>query len=240
VQLFPAVDIQGGKAVRLRGGDFSRSTVFADDPVAAAKTWEQAGASAVHVVDLDAARSGALVNFTAVRTIAGELSIPVQYGGGVRDEDTLERVMHSGLRWIVLGTAAITNESLLEAAVEKLGDRLTVGVDCVDGMVATHGWRQRSQVSASTFVSYLEERGVSRIVFTDIATDGMMHGPNLPALLALAERTRLEVVQSGGISTLEDLCRLRSVAPANVVGVIVGRALYEGAFTVAQAVDVLA
>jgi phosphoribosylformimino-5-aminoimidazole carboxamide ribotide isomerase len=240
VQLFPAVDIQNGKAVRLRGGDFSRATVFDDDPLAAARAWHEQGATALHVVDLDAARTGGLINFALVSALAAQLPVPVQYGGGVRDLDAMERVASSQVRWIVLGTAALTGETLLEAAVERLGERLTVGVDCSDGMVATHGWRQRSQMSATAFVSYLEGIGARRIVFTDIATDGMMRGPNLTALVALAERTSLEVVQSGGISTLDDLRRLRSVAPPNVVGVIVGRALYEGAFTLKEALETVA
>lgn len=240
MQLFPAVDIQNGRAVRLRGGDFARATVFHDDPLAAARTWHEMGATALHVVDLDAARTGGLINFALVSAIAAEMPIPVQYGGGVRDLESMERVAHCQVRWIVIGTAAITAESLLETAVERLGERLTVGVDCSDGMVATHGWRQRSEMSAGSFVSHLESIGVRRIVFTDIATDGMMRGPNLTALVAVAERTTLEVVQSGGITTLDDLRRLRSVAPPNVVGVIVGRALYEGSFTVREAIEALA
>ena len=240
MQLLPAVDIQGGRAVRLRGGDFARSTVFSEDPVATARGWFEGGAQALHVVDLDAARTGALVNFADVRAIASELSIPVQYGGGVRDADNLARVARSNLRWIVLGTAAATAEHLLEAALELLGDRLTVGVDCDKGMVATHGWQRRSEMTATTFVARLQELGVRRVVFTDIATDGMMQGPNLPSLVEFATHTTLDVVQSGGISTLDDLRRLRAAAPANVVGVIVGRALYEGAFTIAEALEVLA
>ena len=240
MQLFPAVDIQNGRAVRLRGGDFSRATVFDDDPMAAARAWHEQGATALHVVDLDAARTGGLINFALVSSIAAELPIPVQYGGGVRNLDSMERVAGSQVRWIVLGTAALTGEGLLETAVARLGKRLIVGVDCADGWVATHGWLQRSQMSANVFVSHLEDVGVRRIVFTDIATDGMMRGPNLPALVALAERTSLEVVQSGGITTLDDLRRLREVAPANVVGVIVGRALYEGAFTMREALETLA
>ena len=240
MQLFPAVDIQNGRAVRLRGGDFARATVFDDDPIAAARGWHEMGATALHVVDLDAARTGGLINFALVAAIAAELPIPVEYGGGVRDLDSMERVASSQIEWIVLGTAALTSERLLETAVERLGERLTVGVDCADGMVATHGWKQRSQMSATSFVSHLETIGVRRIVFTDILTDGMMRGPNLTALVALAERTSLRVVQSGGISTLDDLRRLRAVAPPNVVGVIVGRALYDGAFSIQDALEALA
>jgi len=239
VILFPAVDIQGGRVVRLRGGDFSRSTVFSEDPLDMAQQWEDLGAEALHVVDLDAARSGEPVNFALVKTIAGALSIPVQYGGGVRSFEALERAAASDLRWIVIGTAAITQQELLASAVEDLGERLVVGVDCSDGMVATHGWHERSQMSAAPFIDNLEAQGVRRIVFTDIATDGMMRGPNLEALARLAERTALEIIQSGGITSLDDLRRLAAMATDNVVGTIVGRALYEGAFTLPQALAAL-
>jgi phosphoribosylformimino-5-aminoimidazole carboxamide ribotide isomerase len=237
--LYPAIDIQEGRVVRLRRGDFARSTVFDDDPVAMARHWESLGATALHVVDLDAARTGAPVNFAIVQRIVAELSIPVQYGGGVRSAASLSRVAAGDVRWVVMGTAAVTQTDLLEAAVDELGDRLVVGVDCSDGMVATHGWHERTAMPASRFVAQLERLGVRRIVFTDIATDGMMQGPNVPALLDLAGRTALEIVQSGGITALDDVRRLAAEAPPNVVGVIVGRALYEGAFTLPEALDVL-
>ncbi len=237
--LFPAIDIQGGKVVRLRGGDFARCTVFSDDPLDMAQHWEALGAEALHVVDLDAARTGEPVNFALVQAIAGALSIPVQCGGGFRSGEALRRAAACDLRGIVKGTAALTGGDLLEEAVQLLGDRLVVGVDCSDGMVATHGWRERTQMPAARFVAQLERSGVRRIVFTDIATDGMMHGPNYPALVQIAEGTSMDVVQSGGISTLDDVRQLRAVASANVVGAIVGRALYDGAFTLAQALAVL-
>jgi phosphoribosylformimino-5-aminoimidazole carboxamide ribotide isomerase len=239
VILFPAVDIQDGKVVRLRGGDFARSTVFGEDPLDMARHWQQEGAQALHVVDLDAARTGEPVNFALAQAIAGALRIPVQFGGGVRTADAIERAAASNLRWIVMGTAAITHEHLLEQAVTTLGDRLVVGVDCIGGNVATHGWMERTQMSAGRFVNRLQQAGVGRIVFTDVATDGMMRGPNLPALVELARGTTLEIVQSGGVTTLDDLRRLVELAPPNVVGVIVGRALYDGAFVVRQARDVL-
>lgn len=240
MELYPAVDIQGGQAVRLRRGDFSRSTVFGEDPLETARGWQAEGATALHVVDLDAARTGRLVNFALVEAIAAELAIPVEYGGGVRSMEALERVAASDLRWIVIGTAAVTGGGLLERAVECLGERLVVGVDCDAGMVSTHGWQQRSQMSARRFLAGLAESGVRRVVYTDIATDGMMLGPNLAGLAELAGETTLEVIQSGGISSLDDLRRLRAMAPPNVVGVIVGRAFYDGAFTVAEALEVLA
>lgn len=237
--LFPAIDIQAGRVVRLRGGDFARSTVFGEDPIDMARQWEELGAEALHVVDLDAARSGEPVNSALVQAIVGTVSIPVQYGGGIRSPLALERAAASGLRWIVIGTAAVTGLDLLSLAVRRLGERLVVGVDCCDGTVATHGWCERSQMTAPRFIARLEEQGVRRAVFTDIATDGMMRGPNLGALADIAGRTTLEIVQSGGISELDDLRRLATSAPANVVGTIVGRALYEGAFTLPQALAAL-
>ncbi|HMK92348.1 MAG TPA: 1-(5-phosphoribosyl)-5-[(5-phosphoribosylamino)methylideneamino]imidazole-4-carboxamide isomerase [Thermoleophilia bacterium] len=238
--LFPAVDIQGGRAVRLRQGDFDRATVFDDDPEAAARAWRDQGAQALHLVDLDGARSGRLVNFELVERVAAELDVPVQFGGGVRERDALARVAASAVRWVVLGTAAVTSSDLLDAAVETLGERLVVGVDCADGLIATHGWQRRSTMSAARFVHELGRLGVRRIVYTDVSRDGMLGGPDLAGLVQLAAATPLELVASGGISTLSDLRLLRRRAPANVVGAIVGRALYEGAFTVPEALEALA
>ena len=238
--LYPAVDIQGGRAVRLRQGDFERVTVFGDDPEAVARRWCDAGATALHLVDLDGARTGRLVNIELVERVAASLDVPVQFGGGVRDRDALARVAASPLRWIVLGTAAVTSADLLDAALDALGERLVVGVDCADGFVATHGWQERSTMSATRFLHELERRGVRRVVYTDVSRDGMLGGPDLAGLVELAGQTSLELVASGGVSTLADLRLLRRRAPANVVGVIVGRALYEGAFTIADALEALA
>lgn len=238
--LYPAIDIQEGRVVRLRRGDFAQSTVFDDDPLEMARRWEALGATALHVVDLDAARTGSPVNFAIVQAIAHEVTVPVQYGGGVRSPASLAQVAAGDVRWIVMGTAAVTQTDLLERALAELGDRLVVGVDCSDGMVATHGWHERSEMPAARFLGRLEESGVRRIVFTDIATDGMMRGPNLPALFELAGRTGMEIVQSGGITVLDDLRRLAADAPSNVIGAIVGRALYEGAFTLPEALEALA
>ena len=238
--LFPAIDIQGSKVVRLRRGDFTQSTVFSDDPVDMAKQWEGLGARAIHVVDLDGARTGDLVNIDLVEAIAGSVSVPIQFGGGVRSLAALDRVAATKVRWCVLGTAAVTRADVLEAAVTALGDRLVVGVDCQDGVVATHGWGERSEMRASRFVAELEGRGVQRILHTDIDTDGMMKGPNLRALVDLAGRTSLEIIQSGGITRLDDLRDLAALGLRNLVGTIVGRALYEGAFTLEEAQAALA
>jgi phosphoribosylformimino-5-aminoimidazole carboxamide ribotide isomerase len=238
--VFPAVDIQAGKAVRLRRGDFEDVTVFSDDPVELARYWQDQGAEALHVIDLDAARTGELTNFAIVENIVKALDIPVQYGGGVRSQKALALTAGIGVHWVVMGTAAVTALDLLDDAVNWLGDRLVVGLDCTDGMVATHGWQERSQMSAIRFAKVLAEHGVQRVVYTDTARDGMLGGPNLPGLADLAEVSRLEIILSGGIALLDDLRRLRKLGAEKVVGVIVGRALYEKSFSLAAAQAVFA
>jgi phosphoribosylformimino-5-aminoimidazole carboxamide ribotide isomerase len=236
--VYPAVDIQGGKAVRLRRGDFDDVTVFSDDPVELARFWQEQGAEALHVIDLDAARSGELTNFKIVEDIVKALDVPVQYGGGIRTPKSLAYMAGIGVHWVVMGTAAVTALGLLDDAVDWLGERLVVGLDCTDGMVATHGWQQRSQMSAVRMVKLLAEHGVTRMVYTDTARDGMLGGPNLPGLKDLAEVAELEIILSGGIGLLDDLKRLKRLDADKVVGVIVGRALYEKAFTLPQATAV--
>jgi phosphoribosylformimino-5-aminoimidazole carboxamide ribotide isomerase len=238
--LFPAVDIQSGKAVRLRRGDFDDVTVFSDDPVALARQWQEQGAEALHVVDLDAARTGELTNFEIVERIVKAVDVPVQYGGGIRSGKSLALVAGTGVHWVVMGTAAVTALNLLDDAVNWLGQRLVVGLDCSDGMVTTHGWQERSQMSAIRFSRVIAEHGVTRVVYTDTARDGMLGGPNIIGLRDLAEATSMEIVLSGGIALLDDLRRVRKLAAPNVVGVIVGRALYEKAFTFADALAVFA
>jgi phosphoribosylformimino-5-aminoimidazole carboxamide ribotide isomerase len=236
--VFPAVDIQGGKAVRLRRGDFDDVTVFNDDPVELARFWQDEGAEALHVIDLDAARTGELTNFRIVEDIVKALDIPVQYGGGIRTPKSLAFMAGVGVHWVVMGTAAVTALDLLDDAVNWLGDRLVVGLDCTDGMVATHGWQQRSQMSAIRMVKLLAEHGVTRVVYTDTGRDGMLGGPNLPGLKDLAEVSELEIILSGGVALLDDLKRLKRLDADKVVGVIVGRALYEKAFTLPEALAV--
>jgi len=238
--VFPAVDIQGGRAVRLRRGDFDDVTVFSDDPVELARYWQAQGAEALHVIDLDAARTGELTNFKLVEDIVQALDIPVQYGGGVRTPKSLAFMAGVGVHWVVMSTAAVTALDLLDDAVNWLGERLVVGLDCTDGMVATHGWQQRSQMSAIHMVKLLAEHGVTRVVYTDTARDGMLGGPNLVGLKDLADVSQLEIILSGGIGLLDDLKRLRRLDAEKVVGVIVGRALYDKAFTLPEALALFA
>ena len=237
--LYPAIDIQGGQCVRLKRGDFAEATVFSTDPVARAQMWEQEGAQALHVVDLDGAREGRLVNLALVEEIAEKVSIPVQYGGGIRRLEDLNMLAGGGISRIVIGTAAVTDPDFLEAAVRLLGTRLVVSVDAERGWVTTHGWQQRSAASAVKFTGFLKDEGVQHVLYTDIDRDGMMLGMNLMALKELAEEVSIDIIASGGISSLEDLKSLKKLALPNVSSVIVGRALYEGRFTVAQARAIL-
>ncbi|MBN1320089.1 MAG: 1-(5-phosphoribosyl)-5-[(5-phosphoribosylamino)methylideneamino]imidazole-4-carboxamide isomerase [Thermoleophilia bacterium] len=240
MRLIPAIDIQGGRCVRLRKGDFADVTVFGDDPVAMAERWVSEGARYLHVVDLDGARVGEPRNFPLVRAIAEAVPVPVQTGGGIRTEEALELVAISPVTKAVLGTSAVEDEAFLERALEVLGvDRLVVAVDAEAGFVKTKGWQERSEMRALDLVARLEELGVREILFTDISRDGMMRNVNLEGVRKLAEQSNLAIIASGGVSTLEDLVALKSMEGLGVTGVIAGRALYEGRFSVAEALAVL-
>ena len=237
--LYPAIDIQGGECVRLRRGDFAEATVFSADPVARARQWEQEGARALHVVDLDGAREGRLVNLALAEEIAETVSIPVEYGGGIRNLEDLRMLAEGPIRWVVIGTAAVIDEEFLKEAVRLLGMRLVVSVDADRGLVTTHGWQQRSQVSAIRFATHLKEEGVGHVLYTDIERDGMMMGMNLRAVRELAEAVHIDIIASGGVTALDDLIRLKELGLPNITGVIVGRALYEGRFTINEARAIL-
>ena len=240
MRLIPAIDIQGGRCVRLRKGDFADMTVFGDDPVAMAERWVSEGARFLHVVDLDGAREGAPRNFELVKAIVEAVPVPVETGGGIRTEEALELVASSRVAKAVLGTSAVEDEVFLERALDVLGsDRLVVAVDAEEGFVKTKGWQERSKVRALDLVACLEDRGVREILFTDISRDGMMRSVNLEGIRELAEHCALEIIASGGVTGLEDLVALRSMERLGVTGVIAGRALYEGRFTVAEALAVL-
>jgi phosphoribosylformimino-5-aminoimidazole carboxamide ribotide isomerase len=239
VRLFPAIDIQGGRCVRLRRGDFADVTVFGEDPVEVAQYWVSQGARFLHVVDLDGAKDGEPRNLELVRSIAWAVKIPVQYGGGIRTREALELVRDSPIQRLVVGTSALLDAALLQAAVELWGSCLVVAVDAERGWVKTHGWKERSTMRAADFVRFLEEAGVAEILFTDISRDGMMRGVNLEGIKALAEDSALGIIASGGVTDLDDLRTLKTLEPLGVTGVIAGRALYERRFTVAEALEVL-
>ena len=226
--------------MRLRKGDFADETVFGDDPVAMAERWVREGARYLHVVDLDGAREGEPQNFALVRSIAEAVPVPVQTGGGIRGEAALEAVAESRVAKAVLGTSAVDDEAFLERALAVLGPaRVVVAVDAEDGFVKTRGWVERSDMRVVDLVRRLESRGVREILYTDISRDGMMQSVDLGGIRALAESSGVEIIASGGVTGLDDLRALRTLEPLGVTGVIAGRALYEGRFTVAEALAIL-
>jgi phosphoribosylformimino-5-aminoimidazole carboxamide ribotide isomerase len=241
IELYPAIDLQDGRAVRLRRGDFEQSTVFSDDPVAQAREFAEAGASVLHVVDLDGAREGQPVHAALVASIAAAFPGTVHLGGGLRSRAAIETAMATGVDRVVVGTAVVEDRALLEWAIDRLGDALVVGLDARQGKLATHGWTQVSDRDAVPVATEVVSMGVRRLVYTDINRDGTLGGPNLAALRRVAEAVApVKLIASGGISSLDDLRRLRGLRLSNVAGVIVGRALYEGRFTVAEGLATLA
>jgi phosphoribosylformimino-5-aminoimidazole carboxamide ribotide isomerase len=240
VILYPAIDIRGGRVVRLTQGDYRRETVFDADPAEAALRWAGEGAQFLHVVDLDGARRGRPVHMEAVRRIVERAGVPVQVGGGLRDPDAVASALETGARRVVLGTAAVRDPGFLGAALAAHGDQVVVSVDSRGGRVALQGWTEAGEVEAAAAVRDLSRMGVERFVFTPIDVDGTMRGPGLGDLREAASATEAELIYSGGIGALKHLRALAEGAPGNVGGVIVGRALYEGRFTVAEGQRALA
>lgn len=234
--VIPAIDLVEGECVRLQRGDMRRKTVFSSDPAAVAARWEEAGAEVLHMVDLDGAVSGESKNLAAVEQVVKRLQIPVELGGGLRTEEQVARVLDLGVEWAIMGTSALANRPELEACVARFPGRIIVGIDARDGKVALSGWTQTSKVSALELALQVQSLGVSRIIFTDIATDGMLQGPNLESVQDLAAATEAEVIASGGVTTLEDVRRLRLLEPLGVVGCIIGRALYSGTLDLREAI----
>jgi phosphoribosylformimino-5-aminoimidazole carboxamide ribotide isomerase len=235
--LYPAIDILEASAVRLVRGDFERSTRYAADPLEAARTWQRAGAERLHVVDLDGARAGAPVNLEHVRRIAAETGLPVQLGGGLRSLEALAAAAAAGAGRLVLGTAAFTD--LLEPAVAAHGDRLVVSVDVRGGRVATAGWTETTELRPADAIAELQQRGVRNFVYTDVDRDGMLGGLDLDEIMWVADAVEGELLYSGGIGELSDLEALARLGHPRLVGVIVGKALYENRFTVAEAQEAL-
>jgi phosphoribosylformimino-5-aminoimidazole carboxamide ribotide isomerase len=234
VILYPAIDIRGGRAVRLTQGDYGRETVYDADPAAAALRWAGEGATFLHVVDLDGAREGRPVNLEAVRRIVERSQVPVQVGGGLRDAGAVATALEAGAERVVLGTGALRDPGFLGAALAAHGEQVVVSVDARGGRVALQGWTEAGEVEAPVALRDLTRMGVRRFVFTPIEVDGTMRGPGLEELGRVAGATDAELIYSGGIGELEDLRALAEAAPENVAGVIVGRALYEGRFTITQ------
>jgi phosphoribosylformimino-5-aminoimidazole carboxamide ribotide isomerase len=224
VEIWPAIDLRGGKCVRLEQGDYDRETVFGDDPAVVARHWVDQGARCLHLVDLDGAKEGRPANLAAVSAILEAIDVPCELGGGIRDEATIERLLQLGLSRLVLGTSALKRADWFRRMCGRFPNRLVLGIDARDGRVASEGWLQTSDVSATALAAEFADEPVAAIVYTDIATDGMMQGPNLEAMAAMQRAVDLPVVASGGVTTVDDVAALAAVPMA---GCIIGRALYE-------------
>ena len=239
--LYPAIDILDGSAVRLVKGDFDAKKVYDEDPLDAARGWTVQGAKYLHVVDLDGAKTGAPVNLQHLRRIAGELGVPVQYGGGLRSAEAVSDALAAGAARVILGTAAFTQAGLLEQALAEHGpERVMVSVDVRGGHVTTAGWTETTEITTEAVLGSLEERGARDLVFTNVDRDGMLEGPDLEEVRSVAEAMKGSLIYSGGIGALADLEGLASLGETSLKGVIVGKALYERRFTVAEAQTALA
>ena len=237
--LLPAIDILAGKAVRLAQGDFDTQTVYDADPLQAAHRWVQEGARALHIVDLEGARSGAPANFAHVARIIASVEVPVQVGGGLRSAGAVADAIAAGAARVVLGTAALHDVDLLDACVAAHGDRVVVSIDARRGRVAISGWTEQTEIPAESVIERLAARGVHRFVYSSIERDGMLAGPDVDEVTRIAGAVRGSFIYSGGVSSLADLESLAALRQVNMAGVIVGTALYQRRFTVAEAQDVL-
>jgi phosphoribosylformimino-5-aminoimidazole carboxamide ribotide isomerase len=234
--VIPAIDIKDGKCVRLQQGRMDRETIFGEDPSAMARRWEEDGAEMIHVVDLDGAVEKRPKNLASIRKILDTVKIPIQVGGGIRDTDTIGMYVDIGVKRIIIGTEAIRNPELVEGACQRYPGRVVVGIDARNGLVAIEGWTETTRTRAVDLARRFEESGVAAINFTDIHRDGMQTGPNLEATRELAESITIPVVASGGVSTLEDIRNLMPLEPFGVIGVITGKALYEGTLDLRKAI----
>ena len=234
MEVIPAIDLRGGRCVRLRQGDFERETVFSDDPLAMAQRWQQEGGARLHLVDLDGAAAGEPAHLAVISAIVDALDIPVQVGGGIRRAETARAWLDAGVDRVVIGTAAVRNPAMVAEVCRDHGaGRVVVSVDARDGMVALQGWQEASEVSALELAGRMAGLGVERLLYTDIARDGMLNGPDLEANASLVKETGMAILASGGVSSVDDIRRLMLTG---VEGVIVGRALYTGAVSLPEAI----
>ncbi|MBG9733577.1 1-(5-phosphoribosyl)-5-[(5-phosphoribosylamino)methylideneamino]imidazole-4-carboxamide isomerase [Paenibacillus alvei] len=234
--IYPAIDIRGGKCVRLVQGDYGQETVYDEQPVEVAKRWEANGASWIHVVDLDGAKEGRPMNAQLVGEIARTVSVPIQVGGGLRTLEDIELLLDAGVPRVILGTAAIEDRDFVETALGKYGERIAIGIDARNGFVATRGWLETSEVKADILAAELAAVGAKTFIFTDISRDGMMKGPNVEAIVQMAKASGQQVIASGGVSSMDDIRALSAYAADGVAGAIIGKALYTGGIDLTEAV----
>ena len=234
MNIFPAIDLYSGKAVRLYKGRYEEMTVYSDNPPEIAEDFIKAGAAFMHVVDLEGARSGGTPNIETIKRLAEYRELFVEVGGGIRSMQTIDAYLSSGVDRVILGTAAITDEAFLNEAVKEFGEAVAVGADLKDGCVAIKGWTEKTDIDARTFFGRMENLGVSTIICTDISKDGAMAGTNHSLYRELAERTKVNIIASGGVSALEDVIKLRELG---IYGAIIGKAYYTGAINLKEAIE---
>lgn len=233
MKIFPAIDLRDGKAVRLFQGDYDKMTVYSENPVKVAEGFKESGAECLHLVDLDGAKDGRLVNFHTIKQIVEQVDMFVEVGGGIRDEERIEQYLSLGVGRVILGTAAVKEPEFLKAMVDKYGEKIAVGVDARDGFVAVNGWKEITDKRSFEFCRYLKEIGVKTVIYTDISRDGGLEGTNMEAYKKLCEIEGLDVIASGGISFEEELTALKDI----VSGAILGKAIYSGKLDLKRAVE---
>ena len=233
--IFPAIDIKDGKVVRLSQGKFDEVTEYSGDPVAMARLWEKKGAQWLHVVDLDGAKTGEMQNGEIILNIARSVSIPIQIGGGIRKKEDIQKLLDGGVSRTILGTKIIEDRIFLKEIIDQWKDKIAVSLDCSNGMIAQRGWTSTSNIKAIDFVGDLESLGLSCLIYTDIARDGMLTGPNFESLEELAMATNIPIIASGGISDIEDIKKLLAMQDKGIIGAITGRAIYEGKLDLKEA-----
>ncbi len=236
--IFPAIDLKGGRCVRLKRGEMTSATVFNDDPANQAQLFASAGFQWLHCVDLDGAFEGRSMNTNAIEAIRRSVSLPIQLGGGIRDRAAIDAWLAAGITRVILGTAALRNPALVRDAAKAYPERVIVGIDAKDGKVAVEGWAETSELSVVELAKRFEDAGVAAIIFTDIARDGMLQGVNVDATVALAKSIRIQIIASGGVSGVSDIEALARADCSNIEGVIIGRALYDGSITARDALAV--
>ena len=235
MELFPAIDLFGGKAVRLVHGDYAQMTVYSDQPVAVAQDFAACGARHIHLVDLEGARSGETPNLSIIERIVVGTGLEAEVGGGIRSEEVIRRYLDAGVARVILGTVAVADPAFLAEMTAKYGGHIAVSVDLRDGMVATHGWTQQSGLICEAFMKQLDAAGVATVICTDISRDGAMRGTNVPLYRALTQSSRARIIASGGVSSMEDI---RALLDAGVYGAIIGKAYYTGAIDLRAALEV--
>ncbi|WP_338044011.1 1-(5-phosphoribosyl)-5-[(5-phosphoribosylamino)methylideneamino]imidazole-4-carboxamide isomerase [Paenibacillus lutrae] len=237
--IYPAIDIRDGKCVRLVQGDYNQETIYNENPLAVAEEWEAQGGQWIHLVDLDGAKAGHPVNDKLIGEIAKSVKVPVQVGGGLRTEEDVDRLLSLGVSRVILGTAAIEDRAFVQKLLAKHGEKVAIGIDARDGLVATRGWLETSAVKAEDLAVQLAEHGARTFIFTDISRDGMMGGPNVEAIVRLAQVSGQTVIASGGVSQTSDLQKLAAEQTNGVGGAIVGKALYTGSIQLNDALELV-